>query len=150
MKLKYLTFLDDSFSLAEQMIFQLSEEYSSDYFIAKAFLLLADIYIAQSNNFQAKATLESIIENHEGDDLVNIARKKWEQIVESEVVEKIIIEDQFYIDIIEDSIYFDFESENDTLEIINKDFKVITPDSIKNKEDVLEIFNENMNTDEIE
>ena len=102
--LAYLTYLDDSLQLAEQMIFQLSEQYSSDHFIAKAFLLLTDIYIAQDNNFQAKATLESIIENHDGEGLVNVARKKWEQIVESEVVVEPEAEEQSYIDILEDNI----------------------------------------------
>ena len=34
-----------------------------------------DIYVVQENDFQAKATLESIIENHDGEELVNLARK---------------------------------------------------------------------------
>ena len=53
------------------------------------FVLLADIYLKQENNYQAKATLESIIENHDGEDVINIAREKWENIVESEKLEKV-------------------------------------------------------------
>ena len=37
--LSYLTFLDDDLELAEKMIFELAENYSNDYFIAKAFIL---------------------------------------------------------------------------------------------------------------
>ena len=92
------------------MIFELAENYSSDYFIAKAFILLADIYVIQENDFQAKATLESIIENHEGEDLVNLARKKWELIVEREVlINKIKEEPQSYIEILEQEINYDLE-----------------------------------------
>ena len=82
--LSYLTFLDDSLDLAESMIFQLIDEYTNDYFIAKSFILLSDIYILKNNNFQAKATLESVIENCEIDELVNVARFKWERVVERE------------------------------------------------------------------
>ena len=109
--LAYLTYLDEDFVLAEKLIFDLAEDYNNDYFIAKAFILLSDIYMYQNNIFQAKATLESIIENHEGEDLVNIARKKWEHILETEkekIVEKVneepiieILEDDFQYDIIE-------------------------------------------------
>ena len=42
------------------------------------------MYVKQGNNYQAKATLESIIENHDGEDVVNEAKLKWEQIVEKE------------------------------------------------------------------
>ena len=139
--LAYLTYLDENMVLAEKMIFELAESYSSDYFIAKAFILLSDIYVAQKNLFQAKATLESIIENHDGEDLVNIARKKWEQIVEGE--KKVIIEqleDQYFIEITED----DFEYE------LDEDYEVPIP-SVKIMEiDSLEITNENILEDEVE
>ena len=58
--------------------FFLAENFSNDFYIAKAFILLSDIYILKKNLFQAKATLESIIENHENEFIINIARKKWE------------------------------------------------------------------------
>ena len=55
-------------------------------------MLLADVYLNQGNNYQAKATLESVIENHDGEDVVNLAKKKWEQIVEKEQSEKVELE----------------------------------------------------------
>ena len=133
--LAYLTYLDENLTLAEQMIFELAEKYSSDYFIAKAFILLADIYVAQENNFQAKATLESIIENHNGDDLVNLARKKWEQIVEKEKVVTPEVEEEFYIDISEDEIVYEEEVRDE----IDEDYIVEIPDSLKVESDSLEI-----------
>src|SRR5690606_34252652 len=41
---------------------------SYDYWVAKSFILLADAYAGKGDNFQAKSTLESIIENYGKDD----------------------------------------------------------------------------------
>jgi len=142
--LAYLTYLDEDLVLAEQMIFELADVYSSDRFIAKAFILLSDIYVEQENNFQAKATLESIIKNHEGEDLVNIAREKWEVILEQEkeiAVEE--IEEQSYIEISEDE--FEYEVTE-----FDEDYVVPMPDTTNLPMDTLEIINENILEDEIE
>jgi len=149
--LAYLTYLDDSLVLAEKMIFELAENYSSDHFIAKAFVLLAEIYVIQENDFQAKATLESIIENHDGDDLVNLARKKWELIVERETVINTKKEEpQSYIEISEEE--FDYDLEEFLIEeVVDIDYKVVVPDSlITPKADSVEITHEYIETDEIE
>jgi len=54
---------------------------ASDYWIAKSYLLIADIYEAQSDWFQAKATLQSVIENYKGnDDIIPYARKEMEEV----------------------------------------------------------------------
>jgi tetratricopeptide (TPR) repeat protein len=149
--LAYLTYLDDSLALAEKMIFELAESYTSDYFIAKAFILLANIYVVQENDFQAKATLESIIENHDGEELVNLARKNWELIVERENLKNAINElPQSYIEISEEEIDYDLE-EFLIEEKIDEDYKVVAPDTlIAPKTDSLEIINEYIETDEIE
>jgi hypothetical protein len=47
-------------------------------------LLLADIYLVNKNTFQAKATLESIIENAEDATLKQEATNKLNSILESE------------------------------------------------------------------
>jgi TolA-binding protein len=52
--------------------------------LAKLFILLADNYVKQDNVFQAKATLQSVIDNHDGADLVNLAKSKLNAIIESE------------------------------------------------------------------
>ena len=155
--LAYLTYLDDSLALAEKMIFELAESYTSDYFIAKAFILLADIYVLQENDFQAKATLESIIENHDGEELVNLARKNWEIIVERETL-SIAIKDQqlffvrhqSYIEISEEEIDYDLV-EFLIEKVIDEDYKVVATDTlIAPKTDSLEIINEYIEKDEIE
>ena len=150
--LAYLTYLDDSLALAEKMIFELAENYSSDYFIAKAFILLADIYVIQENDFQAKATLESIIENHEGEDLVNLAHKKWELIVEREVlINKIKEAPQSYIEISEQEINYDLEEIVIEQVEIDVNYEVVAPDTLNAiKRDTIEITHEYIDADEIE
>ncbi len=150
--LAYLTYLDDSLALAEKMIFELAENYSSDYFIAKAFILLADIYVIQENYFQAKATLESIIENHEGVDLVNLARKKWELMEEREVLTNKIKEDpQSYIEISEQEINYDLEEVMIEQVEIDVNYEVIAPDTLNTiKRDTIEINHGYIDADEIE
>ena len=155
--LAYLTYLDDSLDLAEKMIFELAEGYTSDYFIAKAFILLADIYVVQENDFQAKATLESIIENYDGEELVNLARKNWELILERETLsiaikeqQLLVVRHQSYIEISEEEIDYDLV-EFLIEKVIDEDYKVLAPDTlIAPKTDSLEIINEYIEKDEIE
>lgn len=70
---------------AEKTILDLSNNYAYyDYWVAKGFILLSDVYISLDNTFQAKQTLISIIENYEGKDLVEIANQKLKKINEQE------------------------------------------------------------------
>lgn len=55
-----------------------------DFWLARIFILLADNYLVQDNIFQARHTLQSIIENYEGEDLVRQARQKLEEIDRAE------------------------------------------------------------------
>ncbi len=72
---------------AENYIYELPEKYSSfDYWIAKGFILLADIYVGRDNLFQAEQTLVSVIENYKGDDLKKVAEGKLERIRASQIV----------------------------------------------------------------
>ncbi len=41
---------------------------SHDYWVAKTFILVADNYVSLKDNFQAKSTLQSVIDNYESDD----------------------------------------------------------------------------------
>jgi hypothetical protein len=63
------------------MIYELSDNYGSyPYWVARGFILLADIYAQRGNTFQAEQTLQSIIDNYEGDDLKQVATEKLEQL----------------------------------------------------------------------
>ncbi len=70
---------------AESYIYQLPEKYPSfDYWIAKGFILVADIYVARGDLFQAEQTLKSVIENHKGNELREVAQGKLERIIASQ------------------------------------------------------------------
>ncbi|PLX02843.1 MAG: hypothetical protein C0595_09245 [Marinilabiliales bacterium] len=65
--------LDES----ESIVYELSEQYPSyGYWVAKGFILLADIYYARDNIFQAQQTLQSVIDNYQGNDLREEAQGK--------------------------------------------------------------------------
>jgi tol-pal system protein YbgF len=67
---------------SEKTVFELINRYTAyDYWVARGFILLSDIYVKNGNNFQAKQTLQSIIDNYEGDDLRVIASDKLAVIV---------------------------------------------------------------------
>lgn len=118
--ISYLFYLEEDYIASEKIIFNLAENYYNDYFIAKGFLLLAKIYKRQGNRLQAKATLESIIENYIGDKLVDEALELLNTITEEEKEgeQKILEKKQSYINILEDDVdyelLYDEEAKNVT------------------------------------
>ena len=72
------------YAQAEKMIESIVADASSDYWLAYSFILWADIYYARGNNLQAKQTLQSIIDNYDGEDLIAVARSKYDAIVAAE------------------------------------------------------------------
>ncbi len=69
---------------AEEMIEQIVSDASSDYWLAYSFILWADIYYSRGNTMQAKQTLQSIIDNYDGEELVSVAQQKLNVIVAEE------------------------------------------------------------------
>ena len=69
---------------AERLIESIVSDASSDYWLAYSFILWADIYYARGNTLQAKQTLQSIIENYDGEELVSVAQRKYDIIVAEE------------------------------------------------------------------
>ena len=69
---------------AEKMIESIVSDASSDYWLAYSFILWADVYYANGNTIQAKQTLQSVMDNYDGEDLVGVARGKYEAIVAAE------------------------------------------------------------------
>lgn len=75
---------------AEKAIENIIANPPSDYWLAKTFILWADIFYAQGNSLQAKQTLQSIIDNYESDhsqaadDLINLALEKRNAILLAE------------------------------------------------------------------
>ena len=71
--------LDD----AESRVLDISDHFGSyDYWVAKSFILLADVYVAKDNLFQARETLRSIIDNCSIVALRNEAQNRLQQIKE--------------------------------------------------------------------
>lgn len=69
------------YSRCEKALFELIDEMGSyDYWLAKGFILLADNYVKLGNEFQARRTLQSVIDNHEGEQLRTIAKRKLESL----------------------------------------------------------------------
>ncbi len=78
---KYMLIMIDyqlkNYKKAEALVFELVNDYPAfEYWKAKSFVVLADIYAANDNLFQARQTLQSIIDNYPGEDLKTIAREK--------------------------------------------------------------------------
>ncbi|HEX4887950.1 MAG TPA: tetratricopeptide repeat protein [Luteibaculaceae bacterium] len=83
--LAYLLFTQKELKKCEDAIFEMiNAKPAYDHWIAKGFVLLADVYYQQNDIFQAKATLQSVIDNHNGPDMVEVARQKLAQILEAE------------------------------------------------------------------
>lgn len=74
---------------AQKTIFELNDKFSSfEYWVAKGFLLLAETYIQQKDYFQAKATLQSLIENYDGKEVIEQCKLKLAEIEQLENAEK--------------------------------------------------------------
>ncbi len=87
--LALISFNLKDYSKAEENIFKISSDYPSyQYWLAKGFILLADIYMIQGNTFQARQTLQSIIDNYEGAELKQVASEKLMSIEASEKSKK--------------------------------------------------------------
>jgi TolA-binding protein len=93
--LGYIQYLQGNYDESEKTAFDLINQVPSyDYWVAKAFILLADNYVKKGNNRQAKYTLQSIIENYNGPDLVKIAQSKLNMIVEAEKQQELLNQQQ--------------------------------------------------------
>ena len=85
--------------MAEKEINEYVEVASSDYWLAKTFILWADIYYKEHhNNLQAKQTLQSIIDNYDGEELVEQAKRKLQEIIDSEAADTKEEEPEMIID----------------------------------------------------
>jgi TolA-binding protein len=70
-----------NYQKAEDLVFELANEYPSyEYWKAKGFIMLAEIYVENDNVFQAKQTLQSIIDHYPGKDLKQTAAQRLEQL----------------------------------------------------------------------
>ena len=87
--LALIQFNQKNYEESEKLIFDLINEFASfEYWVAKAFILLSDVYVVTGDLFQAKYTLQSIIDNYKEESLVKEATEKLNTIIEIEKLEE--------------------------------------------------------------
>lgn len=73
------------YARCEKAVFDMVDKFASyDHWIAKAFILLAENYVKLDNIAQAKFTLQSVIDNHDGVEVVNEANEVLNNIIDRE------------------------------------------------------------------
>ena len=84
----YVRYLQARYRDAEQEVFELVNDFPAyDHWKARAFILLGDVYVQLDDRFQAKATLQSVIDNSTEAELVAQARARLDAILASELEE---------------------------------------------------------------
>jgi TolA-binding protein len=109
--LAYIQYLLNNYKESQKLSFEVINQVPSyDFWIAKSFLLLADNYTALKDNFQAKSTLKSLLENYERnpddpEDIKAMAGEKLNAITsrETEQQNKELKEDQKLVPAAKDS-----------------------------------------------
>ncbi|MDD4142735.1 MAG: tetratricopeptide repeat protein [Bacteroidales bacterium] len=77
----FIKYINEDYTAAETEAFELIDKYQTqDFWVARTFILLADVYMKTGNTFQAKQTLQSIIDNYSGEDLKSEAQSKLDAI----------------------------------------------------------------------
>jgi tetratricopeptide (TPR) repeat protein len=121
----YIYYLQKDHKKSEKEIFDLAKQKPAyDYWVAKGYILLADNYVEIGDNFQAKATLQSIIDNYDyEDDIVPTAKEKLQKILDSEALQnkqKSVLDGGYEIDI-----------DNGKVEEVPNEVKEEKPEEIK-------------------
>ncbi len=76
-----IEYKNNNLNSAEEMVYKIPENYPEyNYWTAKGFILLADIYVGRENYFQAEQTLNSVIDNYSGKDLKELAKDKLDRL----------------------------------------------------------------------
>ena len=79
----FIWYNQDALDSARNDIYSLGDDYTAyEYWVVKGFILLGNIYVKEEDYFQAKATIQSIIDNYdnEEDGLKEICRAKLKEI----------------------------------------------------------------------
>jgi hypothetical protein len=95
----YIQLLDKKIESSRADVYRLNDDFSAyEYWVVKGFIILSDIYLLEEDLFQAKATLQSIIDNYfiEEDGLLDICKTKVAYI---EVLENTAYEKDIPIDV---------------------------------------------------
>jgi TolA-binding protein len=82
----FIAYKNRKLDAAMDLCFKVNQESPNHtYWVVKAFILLSDIYAEKDNLFQAKATLQSIVDNYNGDQaLLAEAKQKLQNVINAE------------------------------------------------------------------
>lgn len=73
----YIRYSQDSLDKCRKSIMEFNHQFSNyDYWLGKTFILFSDYYVKKGDVFQAKATLNSVLENFDNPEILAIAREK--------------------------------------------------------------------------
>jgi len=82
----YVRHLQQKYTDAEKEVFDLVKKYPSyEHWKARAFILLGDVYVQLDDRFQAKATLQAVVDNCTEPDLVEQAQDRLDAITTGEL-----------------------------------------------------------------
>lgn len=91
----HILHLRGDYDNCEVEVFSLIKKFNSyDYWMGKALILLSDNYVVKEDIFQAKVTLQNIIDNSKYPELVSIATEKLNIIKEQENARKVPKEEE--------------------------------------------------------
>ena len=77
--------LDES----EKIIKAFAKNPTDEYYLAKSFILWADIFAERGNEFQAKQTLKSIIDNYDNEEVVKEAQDKYDALEKKQMEQQL-------------------------------------------------------------
>jgi TolA-binding protein len=81
----YIQYLKKENKACKKTIFELNDQYSDyELWTSRAFILLADVYTREKDYFQAKATLQSVIEGVSDETIKKDATEKLRQVIDQE------------------------------------------------------------------
>ncbi|HEX8517074.1 MAG TPA: tetratricopeptide repeat protein [Bacteroidia bacterium] len=84
----YIYYLKNEYKQSQKAIYDFIGENDYDYWVSKAFILLADNFVALKDNFQAKTTLKTVINDSKTAELIKTAQEKLDKIIADEEAAK--------------------------------------------------------------
>jgi TolA-binding protein len=114
----------ESYEYAEDALFFLLQNFASfPEWRAKGFILLGDVYLGLEDSFQAKATWQSVIDNHKGAELVAIAQEKLDNLLALEKEEQYTEKEEIEMD------YNPVEKKIESINVVVDTANFAAPDS---------------------
>lgn len=85
-----IDYLQQKYDTCRERIFDLNDRFTAyEYWVVSGFILLSDVYVAQKDYFQARATLQTILDSYSGNKtLTDETREKLKKVEELEKAEK--------------------------------------------------------------